>query len=60
MHTYLAYVVESSPGSVDGRVIPLDRNCASVWNYGENLYTPLYDLSLWLLKMRHGYLLFLW
>jgi hypothetical protein len=32
MHTYLVCVVESNPGSLEGRVILLDRNCASVWN----------------------------
>jgi hypothetical protein len=33
MHTYLVYVVESNPGSMEGRVILLDQNCASVWNF---------------------------
>jgi hypothetical protein len=32
MYTYLVCVVESNLGSLEGRVIPLDQNYASVWN----------------------------
>jgi hypothetical protein len=39
----LTLCVESNPGSLEGRVILLDRNCTSMWNVGYIYFfcTPL-------------------